>query len=192
MPRLSAAPWRALITAFRLEDWRSKGLPELVEALQSIGRDDVYLTVCGSGRASSELKQLVAGNRFLTLKSGLADFELAQEFAMSDLFILATRTNSRRPPSGEGFGLVLIEAQIAGTPVVAPAYGGSHDAYVHGITGDAPLDETAGSLAHVISSLLDDPRRLASMASRAAIWARESFDPDRYSTLAVQQLLRGR
>jgi glycosyltransferase involved in cell wall biosynthesis len=87
---------------------------------------------------------------------------------------------------------VLIEAQIAGTPVVAPAYGGSHDAYVHGITGDAPLDETAGSLAHVISSLLDDPRRLASMASRAAIWARESFDPDRYSTLAVQQLLRGR
>jgi hypothetical protein len=39
---------------------------------------------------------------------------------------------------------VLIEAQVAGTPVIVPAYGGSSSAYVEGMTGAAPTDESRG------------------------------------------------
>ena len=178
-----------LMTAFRLADWRDKGLPELMQAVASLGRSDVRLTICGTGQPPRELLGLVRNQQNCALMRGLSDQELAQQFASADLFVLATRTKPGRQPSGEGFGLVLLEAQVAGTPVVAPAYGGSHDAYVNGVTGDAPIDESASALGDVLDRLLRDPERLARMSEHAAEWARECFAPDRYAALAVDRLL---
>jgi phosphatidylinositol alpha-1,6-mannosyltransferase len=177
-----------LVTAFRLRQWRDKGLPELLDAVAALGRPDVRVTVCGSGEPPPELRQLAWQGR-CRLCTGLTDESLADELASADLFVLATRTRRRPDASGEGFGLVLLEAQIAGTPVVGPAYGGSHDAYVDRITGLAPPDETAESLARVLDELLKDPSRLAQMGKRAAEWGREGFLPERYARLAVTKLL---
>jgi phosphatidylinositol alpha-1,6-mannosyltransferase len=178
-----------LTTAFRLADWRDKGLPELLDAIAALGRLDVHLTVCGSGEPPLDLIRLVREHRGCTLRAGLTDSELARQLAVADLFVLATRTRSGRNASGEGFGLVLLEAQVAGTPVIGPAYGGSHDAYVDGITGVAPTDETAEALANVLDELLKDPARLSRMGRQGAEWARESFAPKRYAELAVERLL---
>jgi phosphatidylinositol alpha-1,6-mannosyltransferase len=177
-----------LVTAFRLAQWRDKGLPELLEAIAALGRPDVRVTVCGSGEPPPELQRL-ARERHCTLRSGLTDEDLAHEFASADLFVLATRTRRGRHASGEGFGLVLLEAQVAGTPVVGPAYGGSHDAYIDRVTGVAPTDETADALAKVLDELMKDPCRLQQMGKRAAEWGRESFAPERYAPLAVARLL---
>ena len=114
---------------------------------------------------------------------------MANEFAAADLCVLATRTRFGRNPYGEGFGLVLIEAQVAGTPVVAPAYGGSNDAFIEGVTGVAPADESAGALAKTLGQLLGDRSRLAQMGKCAAEWSREFFAPERYAPLAVAKLL---
>lgn len=178
-----------LLTAFRLADWRAKGLAQLLEAVTTLGRPDVWLTICGSGEPPPELLKLVRMSPNCVLKNGLSDQDLAREFATADLFVLATRTRHGRKASGEGFGLVLLEAQVAGTPVVAPAYGGSHDAYLAGITGVTPVDERSDSLARVIDELLKDPLELTQMGERAAIWARESFAPDRHASQAVARLL---
>ena len=178
-----------LVTAFRLEDWRHKGLPELLEAVASLGRSDVRVTVCGNGEPPPDLQSLVRRHRFCSLQPGLTDRELAGELAAADLFVLATRTKPGPNASGEGFGLVLLEAQVAGTPVVGPAYGGSHDAYIQRVTGVAPANETAGALAEVLNDLLQDPCRLSQMGKQAAEWARESFAPERYASRAVASLL---
>jgi glycosyltransferase involved in cell wall biosynthesis len=124
-----------------------------------------------------------------TLRSDLTDGELASQFAAADLFILATRTRVGRRPFGEGFGMVMLEAQLAGTPVVAPAYGGSHDAFLPHITGTAPADESAEALAAALDGLLSDPGRMARMGKRASEWARESFAPECYASTAVALLL---
>lgn len=179
----------SLMTAFRLPDWRDKGLPELLGAVAALGRHDVHLTICGTGQPPPELLRLVRKQENCTLMPDLADHELAAQFASADLFVLATRTRQGRQPSGEGFGLVLLEAQVAGTPVVAPAYGGSHDAYIRGVTGEGPLDETASALKDVLQRLLRDPDQLDRMSGHAAKWARESFSPDKYAVLAVEKLL---
>ena len=94
-----------------------------------------------------------------------------------------------RRASGEGFGLVLLEAQLAGTPVVAPAYGGSHDTFIDQVTGTAPADESPEALARVLNAMLSDPDRLARMGQRAGEWARQAFAPDRYAALVVDRLL---
>jgi glycosyltransferase involved in cell wall biosynthesis len=182
-------PGIALITAFRLADWRDKGLPQLLDAVAALGRPDIRVTVCGSGEPSPDLLRLVAKHQRCILRPGLTDSELAHQLAAADLFVLATRTRPGRRPSGEGFGLVLLEAQVAGTPVVGPAYGGSHDAFIERITGVAPADETTEALAKVLGELLRDPRGLAQMGRRASEWARECFAPERYASRAVARLL---
>ena len=178
-----------LITAFRLGDWRAKGLPELLAALDSLGRPDLFLTICGNGNPPPDLVDLIRAHPCCVLRAGLSDRELAAQFAAADLFVLATRTKPGRRASGEGFGLVLLEAQVAGTPVVGPAYGGAHDAYLDGVTGVAPTDESAAALAKTLAELLSDPRRLSHMGRRAAEWARECCNSESYPSRAVSRLL---
>jgi glycosyltransferase involved in cell wall biosynthesis len=178
-----------VMTAFRLAEWRDKGLPQLTAALAALGRGDVRLTVCGSGAPPADLVAHVRRYPWCTLRPGLNDAELAAQFAQASLFVLATRTRPGRRPSGEGFGLVLLEAQVAGTAVVGPAHGGSPGAYLDGITGETPRDESVPALAQVLDGLLARPARLGQMGARGAQWARKRFDPDRYAALAVERLL---
>jgi glycosyltransferase involved in cell wall biosynthesis len=183
------SPGTQLVTAFRLEAWREKGLPQLIEAVSALGDDGIHLTICGTGEPPAEMMWLVAEHDWCTLRAGLSDEDLAYELAKADLFVLATRTRRGRRAQGEGFGLVLLEAQVAGTPVIVPAHGGSCGAYVEGVTGAAPTDETAGALTGVLRETLEDPARLGWMGKRAAEWARESFAPERYTQLVVRRLL---
>ncbi|HEY2277116.1 MAG TPA: glycosyltransferase family 4 protein [Streptosporangiaceae bacterium] len=178
-----------LTSAFRLADWQDKGLATLTGAVAALGRPDVRLTICGSGEPPAGLSDHVRRYPWCTIRPGLSDRELAVQLARSDLFVLATRTRAGRRSCGEGFGMVLLEAQVAGTPVVGPAYGGSPDAYLDEVTGATPRDESVATLAGVLGRLLGDPERLAEMGARAAEWSRECFAPDRYAALAVDRLL---
>jgi phosphatidylinositol alpha-1,6-mannosyltransferase len=183
------SPGVRIMTSFRLESWRDKGLPELLAAIRRLGRPDLSLVVCGSGPVPADLQRLVAAAPFCTVRSNLSDPDLAAEFAAADLFVLATRLRSKPLRSGEGFGLVLAEAQVAGTPVIAPAYGGGSDALRPGITGAVPVDESVGALATVIERLVQEPDRLARLGRAAAAWAGEEFDPARYATRVRETLL---
>jgi glycosyltransferase involved in cell wall biosynthesis len=180
---------RELMTAFRLGSWRDKGLPQLTAAIAELRLPDVRLTVCGSGEPPGDLLAHVSALPWCTLRPGLSDHDLAAQFAASDLFVLASRTRPGRRPCGEGFGLVLLEAQVAGAAVVGPAHGGSRDAYLDGVTGVAPRDESAAALASVLGELLRQPARMTEMGVRGAKWARARFEPDSYAALAVDRLL---
>jgi hypothetical protein len=178
-----------VMTAFRLGDWRDKGLPQLTAAISRLGRAGIRLTVCGSGEPPAELLDHIRPYPWCALCPRLTDAGLAARFAAADLFVLATRTRPGRRPSGEGFGLVLLEAQVAGTAVVGPALGGSPDAYLDGVTGATPRDESAAALAVVLDGLAGQPARLAEMGRQGAAWARTRFAPDQYAALAVDRLL---
>jgi len=178
-----------LVTAFRPQDWRDKGLDTLLDAVALLGDDRVRLTVCGAGPVPADLSAAIAARPRCRFAANLSDAGLADELAAADLFVLATRTRFGRDAYGEGFGLVLIEAQLAGTPVVAPAYGGSGDAFQPGLTGLAPVDESPEALAQVLGALLTDPQRLTDMGHAAATWSRARFAPAGYATQAVQTLL---
>jgi phosphatidyl-myo-inositol dimannoside synthase len=178
-----------LVTAFRLAAWRDKGLAQLLDAIEELGRPDLRVRVCGSGDPPAQLQQLIERHRCCTLASNLSDDELARELAVADIFVLATRTRCGRNAHGEGFGLVLLEAQVAGTAVVGPAHGGSQEAFVNGLTGVSPVDESAAALAAVLGGLLREPGLIAQMGKQAREWARETYAPERYARRAVAALL---
>jgi glycosyltransferase involved in cell wall biosynthesis len=171
-----------LLGVFRLNgaDWEGKGLRELLVALpmvrERIGR--VRLVVAGRGPALDEVRRVLDRHEAVELVESPDDVALAELYAAADLFVLCTRT--RPPRSGEGFGIVLVEAQLAGCPVVGPVSGGAHDAYLDGVTGATPADESPEALAAVLVDLLSDPDRLARMRRRAAEWARMTTQPEEH------------
>lgn len=178
-----------VVTAFRLEDWRDKGVETILEAVQMIGHDRVRLTVCGSGPVPSELHARLAPHPWCSIAADLTDKALAEHLAAADVFVLATRTRFGVAACGEGFGIVLVEAQLAGTPVIAPAYGGGGDAFQIGTTGIAPIDESPEALALVLGRLLNDENYRAEMGRAAADWSRARFAPAAYARNVVDTIL---
>jgi D-inositol-3-phosphate glycosyltransferase len=77
---------------------------------------------------------------------------LADWYRASDLTVV--------PSYNESFGLVALESQACGTPVVASAVGGLRTAVRDGSSGVLIEGHNPGDWAHVISALMDDPRRL--------------------------------
>src|SRR5690606_18896469 len=82
----------------------------------------------------------------------------------------------------EGFGLVLLEAQACGVPVVTSARGGASEGLLHNMTGHAVSEYDVAQLATSLSQWLLD-NTLAEIASAAACrFAREVFNIQRCAT----------
>jgi D-inositol-3-phosphate glycosyltransferase len=77
------------------------------------------------------------------------------------------------PSYNESFGLVAIEAQACGTPVVAANVGGLPTAVIDGETGVLVEGHNPGDYAHVIGRLLDDEVTRDAMSRAGAEHARQ-------------------
>lgn len=98
---------------------------------------------------------------------------LAQVYRASDLVAV--------PSYSESFGLVAIEAQACGTPVVAADVGGLSVAVADGRTGVLVDGHDVEDWSHAIGGLLADPDRLAAMRQNTRAHA-EQFSWEHTST----------
>ena len=99
--------------------------------------------------------------RFLPPRSGK---QLVDLYRAADLVAV--------PSHNESFGLVALEAQACGTPVVAAAVGGLVTAVRDGVTGALVDGHDPSDWAKVLGSLLVDPGRRAQLAKGAVAHAR--------------------
>jgi glycosyltransferase involved in cell wall biosynthesis len=190
--RATAGAVPTLLSVFRLNDadWVGKGLRELLAALPTVRAHvgPVRLVVAGQGPVLDAVRHAVAGHEDVDLVESPDDLTLAGLYAAADLFVLCTRTRVRPPRSGEGYGLVLTEAQLAGCPVVGPAYG-ARDAYVDGVTGATPADESPEALAAVLVDMLSDRARLSRLRQRCTEWARLATEPEDHTRNVFRAIL---
>jgi phosphatidyl-myo-inositol dimannoside synthase len=182
-----------ILSVFVLERFAEKGGPDLLEAcelLQARGTD-LVLTIAGRGPAPDRLTEAARRYDWMRVVGSPTDDELDSLYRDADVFVLATRTRLvRGNQSGEGFGIVLVEAALAGLPVVAPAFGGSTDAYLPGITGLRPTDESSSALAATLQWVARYPAERARMGSLGREWATVRFSPETYRA-AVRALFLG-
>ena len=101
------------------------------------------------------------------------DDELVQCYQQCDLFVLANRQVDW---DIEGFGIVLIEAQACGKPVIAGVSGGTHETLEPGRTGELIPCETPDALTRVVIEFLVDPERRHRFGARARQHVAERFD----------------
>jgi glycosyltransferase involved in cell wall biosynthesis len=124
-----------LLSVFRLADWETKGVPDFLEVVERLSRSrPTKAAIAGKGPVPAPLLAACRGAGVEVL-SDLTEAELAALYGRTRVFLLATVLTTGHRASGEGFGIVLLEAQAAGAAVVAPRSGGSSDAYLSGVTG---------------------------------------------------------
>ncbi|HMI91436.1 MAG TPA: glycosyltransferase family 4 protein [Polyangiales bacterium] len=167
------SPGPHLLTVARLVP--RKGIDSVIAALPAISlvHPGVRYRVVGDGPDRARLLSLAAQHgveQRVELVGGAGSRELPAIYAAADLFVMASREDAQ---SGdvEGFGLVLLEAQAAGTAVVAAQSGGMPDALLPGRTGALVPPDDPAALAQVISELLADRPRLQAMGEAARVYA---------------------
>ena len=96
-------------------------------------------------------------------------------YQQCDLFVLPNRQVGQ---DIEGFGMVLLEAQACGKPVIAGASGGTAETMQPGETGYVVPCDQPDELAAMVAELLLDPDRRTRMGEAARSWVVEQFDWD--------------
>jgi glycosyltransferase involved in cell wall biosynthesis len=106
--------------------------------------------------------------------------------ACGKIHFLGARSDARRllgladlymhPGRGEGFGLGVVEAMLAGVPVIAARDGAFVEYISHGHTGMLFCPGDAQDLADTIQMLACNPARAAAMAQGARQYCRKAFD----------------
>jgi glycosyltransferase involved in cell wall biosynthesis len=100
------------------------------------------LLVAGSGRAEGKLRQLAA-------RLG-APVQFLGEVSDAQRDHLYARARALLFPGEEDFGIVPVEAQAAGLPVIALARGGARESVQDGVSGVLFQEQTAAGLAAAI------------------------------------------
>ena len=122
-------------------------------------RSKLALVIMGgaSGSGINEPERLAELAKFLGVldlihfKDPVSRIELADWYRASDLVCV--------PSYSESFGLVALEAQACGTPVVASAVGGLRTAVSDGISGTLVDGHDSKAWASVMSRLIAEPQR---------------------------------
>ncbi|HEX3908072.1 MAG TPA: D-inositol-3-phosphate glycosyltransferase [Mycobacteriales bacterium] len=160
------------IQALKGPDVVLRAAAELLAANPSI-RDRLVVAVVGgpsgSGLAQPEHLHKLAGSLGIAdvvrFERPVPQSELADYYRAADLTLVPSYT--------ESFGLVAVESQACGTPVVAAGVGGLRTAVREGVSGLLIDDHKPETWARAVGSLLADPDRRAAMAAGGVEHARE-------------------
>jgi glycosyltransferase involved in cell wall biosynthesis len=153
---------------------RHKGYPELLEAMRSV--PDAELWVVGERLVSDHGENLDAAFERAASPDALGTrlrrlgyrTDIATLLAASDIFVL--------PSHFEGLPMSVIEAMLAGLPVVATDISGPREQVVAGETGLLVPAGTTRPLAAALSSLAGDAGLRARMGAAGRARARTLYD----------------
>lgn len=167
--RLGVPPQdRLVLFAGRLQP--HKGPDIALEAVARLGPDVRLAIVGGPSGTGTEHPEALA--------------ELAADLGIADRVLMVPPVDQRRladwyvaadvvcvPSHSESFGLVAVEAQSCGTPVVAAAVGGLPTAVVDGVTGTLVAGHDPADYAQALRALLGDAPLRAAMGAKAVTHA---------------------
>ena len=151
-----------------------KGLLEAIEALSYVKTDFVYRVVGAYNENNSyvdlirkKVKEFNLSGKIILVGS-VSDEDLKNMYKKADLFLMLSTNNGA---DFEGYGLVYIEANGMGVPVVGPNDSGAADAIIHGKTGYLVNQYDALSVAKIIDMVLQNN---TIKAEDCIAWAREN------------------
>ncbi len=144
-------------------------------------RGDARLAILGWGRleAATRARVQALGLGESVLLPGRV--EPSAWLARADVFVHTSRW--------EGFGIVLLEAMLAGLPVVATRVSAIPEIVVDGTTGVLTAPGDAAAIAAALSGLLADPERRRALGAAGRARARDEFSVARMAerTIAVYE-----
>lgn len=170
-----------VLTVGRLQE--RKGHDQMIRSLGEVRSQvpDVLYAIVGDGDQRRRLEALVdqeSHREHVQFMGELDDAKLIQCYQQCDLFVLPNREIEG---DIEGFGIVLLEAQACGKPVIAGASGGTAETMQIPATGRTVSCDQFEPLAGTVLELLGDPALREHMGQSARQWTVENFS---WSSLA--------
>jgi phosphatidyl-myo-inositol dimannoside synthase len=174
--RLGWLDRRVLLTVGALQ--KRKGQDMMIRSLPAIRArfPNVLYSIVGEGWERPYLERLaeeLSVRDSIQFRGVPADAELVTCYQQCDLFALPNRQVDW---DIEGFGIVLLEAQACGKPVITGLSGGTSEAIEPGETGVVILCETVEPLVSAVCDMLEHPARGAQMGMRGRERAVSQFD----------------
>lgn len=162
-----------LLTVGRLV--HRKGIDLVLQALASEPNPNLVYLIIGQGPEESKLKELIKTLKLdqqVHLLIDIDDRLKAHFFHLADIFIMTSREGAG---DYEGFGIVYLEAALAGKPVIASRGGGVADAVLDNETG-LLVDPEAQSIRSAINKLLNYPSLAQRLGDRGRQRAQTDFN----------------
>ena len=150
-----------------------KGIQHLIAAMPKVlqGYHDAKLIIAGKGGMLDELRQQV---RYLGIENkvyftGYLDSkQIAKMYKCADVAVF--------PSTYEPFGIVTLEAMLAGIPVVVSDIGGLNEIVEHGVNGMKSYAGNSNSIADSILALLYDKRLASEVVKNAKAKVKNEYN----------------
>ncbi|QHN06215.1 glycosyltransferase family 4 protein [Methanothermobacter sp. THM-1] len=157
-----------------------KGVDVLLRAFSMIKDEDTYLVLAGTGDMIPDYKRISESLGIInrTLFTGFIDEEtLIDLYRASDMLVLPTLNIA------EGFGMVLIEANACGKPVIGSRVGGIKYVIRDGETGLLVPPGDPEALADAIRRLIEDPEKAEVMGQNGRKMVEKNYTWERSSRI---------
>lgn len=170
---------RVLLTVGRLQ--RRKGQDFLIKSMPALLKEfpDLFYAVVGRGECYDELISLVDQHKLhdnVCVYPDMDDEALIKCYQQCDIFILPNRTIDN---DIEGFGMVLVEAQVCGKPVIAGDSGGTRETMNIAKTGHIIDCGSTENLLNGLSPILRN-REIVDGEVDIADYAKNRFNWDQH------------
>jgi asparagine synthase (glutamine-hydrolysing) len=147
---------------------RYKGFDEVIEALPALAREipEITYLICGDGpdrgRLEKKARALGVGDRAV-FAGFVPEARKAEYYRLADAYVM--------PSSGEGFGIVYLEALACGLPAMGSSMDGSREALLDGALGELvdPSDpvEVKSGIVRTLAAGKHVPERLQHFSTAA-------------------------
>ena len=148
-----------------------KGVQHLIAAMPKIlaNYHDAKLVIVGKGGMLDELKAQVSslGINQKVYFAGFLNSRKVPIYQCADVAVF--------PSTYEPFGIVALEAMLAGVPTVVSDVGGLDEIVQHGVNGMKSYAGNPNSLADSILSLLYNPELCANITKKAKYEVKENY-----------------
>ncbi|MDP3740939.1 MAG: glycosyltransferase family 4 protein [bacterium] len=155
---------------------KRKGVDDIIKAIGKISDPSVKLLIVGKGKEETNLSALVSdlhlGGRVIFAGSVS---NISNYYRSANVFVMASKY-LREQGDIEGLGIVLLEAQYFGIPVIGTDSGGIPEAFLDGQTGLLVPEGNPEMLAQKILELRNNHERAAQMSEKAKSFVRENFN----------------
>jgi glycosyltransferase involved in cell wall biosynthesis len=136
-------------------------------AIEAAARAGLPIVVAGSGPLEAELRataERVGANARFEIQP--SDERLRELYRGASVLVF---------PALEDLGMIPVEAQACGTPVVGLDEGGTRDTVVHGATGLRVKEQTVDAFAEAIEAIVANPPEPAACRKHAESFSRPRF-----------------
>jgi phosphatidylinositol alpha-1,6-mannosyltransferase len=158
--KLGVSGKRVLCTVSRIHHYKAHDtVLRAIANLTPDEREELVYMVVGEGPHEQALRQQAVGlgiESHVRWLGFVSDEDLPEVYCASDLFVLCTR-DAPKERAVEGFGLVFLEAQSCGIPVVGSRIGGIPEAIKDGGGGWLIEQDDCRKLTEIIRQLIDSP-----------------------------------